>query len=293
MTNASTQPTVSIGLPVYNGEKYLANAIELLLQQTFTDFELIISDNASTDKTAKICQEYANRDRRIIYFRQLENIGVVANFEFVLQKAQGEYFMWAAHDDEWSENYIESLVNTLSKYPDVDIVYSNYIGIDAESNYLYSFEKELVLPILIPRYSYPKWFNASIFRLRANTVAFYGMYRKSLFQKRNPLIVELLNDVVTYSDTRFFVDILLKHNVAYVKGCEFKYRILKHTSEFYSSEEYKNKDKTIKSFSGVTPEKYILEPLVKYSPLLAFVVRILYSIMEFKRWFLWRLKKTK
>lgn len=101
------QPLVSIGMPVFNGEKYIRDALESLIQQSFSNFELIISDNASTDHTAAICQEYADRDNRITYIRQSSNIGAAANFQFVLDQAKAEIFMWAAHDDLWAVDYLE------------------------------------------------------------------------------------------------------------------------------------------------------------------------------------------
>ena len=92
-------PRVTIGLPVYNGENYLAEAIDSILGQTFTDFELIISDNASTDRTEEICRRYAAEDDRIRYFRHDRNRGASPNYNFTVEKARGEYFKWAAHDD--------------------------------------------------------------------------------------------------------------------------------------------------------------------------------------------------
>jgi len=105
--NALNPPTVSIGMPVYNGEKYIATALDSLLEQTFEDFEIIISDNASTDDTSKICQEYAAGDERIHYIRQTENIGMLNNFLAVLNEARAEYFKWYACDDAISNDYIE------------------------------------------------------------------------------------------------------------------------------------------------------------------------------------------
>src|SRR5688500_6871770 len=96
-----TSPIVTIGMPVFNGEASVRQAIECLLGQTFAEFELIISDNASRDGTEAICREYAASDSRVRYIRQNENLGVLANFEFVLDQAGGEFFMWAAADDEW------------------------------------------------------------------------------------------------------------------------------------------------------------------------------------------------
>lgn len=102
-------PFVSVGMPVYNGEKYIREALNALLAQTFDNFELIISDNASTDATGEICREYAASDSRIRYIRQQENIGALPNFQYVLDNACGEYFMWAACDDKWDENWVELL----------------------------------------------------------------------------------------------------------------------------------------------------------------------------------------
>jgi glycosyltransferase involved in cell wall biosynthesis len=106
-------PLVSIGLPVYNGEKYVREAIDSLLAQSLTDFELLISDNASTDDTRRICEAYARRDSRVRYLRQPENIGAGRNFEFVLDNARGKFFMWAAHDDAWAANWLEVLVSAI------------------------------------------------------------------------------------------------------------------------------------------------------------------------------------
>jgi glycosyltransferase involved in cell wall biosynthesis len=120
-------PAVSIGMPVYNGEKYIREALDSLLAQTFTDFDLIISDNCSTDSTSIICKEYASRDTRIRYIRQDANIGANANFEFVLQEAYGKYFMWAAHDDRWKRTFLEKLVATLENDKECGLAFSNYI----------------------------------------------------------------------------------------------------------------------------------------------------------------------
>ena len=111
------EPRVSIGLPVYNGERFICSAIETLLSQTFSDFEIIISDNCSTDKTESICRQYAAKDARIRYVRQTENVGITANFRFVLDAAVGKYFMWAAADDRQKPDFIQTLVKILDDNP--------------------------------------------------------------------------------------------------------------------------------------------------------------------------------
>jgi glycosyltransferase involved in cell wall biosynthesis len=104
---------ISIGLPVYNGEKTLRKAIESILDQTYSDFELIISDNASTDNTSTICNEYVKKDSRIKYFRQEKNIDILKNFRFVLEKASYNYFAWIASDDFWEKENIEENLKIL------------------------------------------------------------------------------------------------------------------------------------------------------------------------------------
>jgi glycosyltransferase involved in cell wall biosynthesis len=115
---SSTNPKVSIGLPVYNGEAYLQDAIASILDQTYQDFELIICDNASTDQTEAICRQYAAKDRRIRYYRQAQNIGATANFNRTFELARGVYFKWAAHDDLLERTYLEKCVAVLDRTPD-------------------------------------------------------------------------------------------------------------------------------------------------------------------------------
>src|ERR1700743_3284119 len=99
-------PRLTIGLPVYNGEKYLAEAIAALLGQTYKDFELIISDNASPDGTADICQRYVQLDSRVRYIRQPKNIGLAPNHNVLVEQARGELFKWAANDDLYARELV-------------------------------------------------------------------------------------------------------------------------------------------------------------------------------------------
>jgi glycosyltransferase involved in cell wall biosynthesis len=108
---------VSLGLPVYNGERFVKHAIQSVLDQTFTDFELIISDNASTDNTPDICEEFARKDSRVRYFRQEINIGAKANFNRVFEYSRGEYFKWVAADDVCGPRYLELTVGRLDADP--------------------------------------------------------------------------------------------------------------------------------------------------------------------------------
>lgn len=123
-------PRVSIGLPVYNGENFLAEAIESVLAQTWTDWELIISDNASTDRSEEICREYAAADARIRYYRAEENRGVAWNFNRVFELARGEFFMWIAHDDLHAPQKLERSLEVLDGRPDVVVVGTQTAVID-------------------------------------------------------------------------------------------------------------------------------------------------------------------
>jgi glycosyltransferase involved in cell wall biosynthesis len=137
MTKFEIVPSVSIGMPVYNGEKYIRETLDSLLAQTFTDFELIISDNASTDATEIICREYAAHNPKIRYLRQRENRGATANFQFVLDEAVGEYFMWAAADDLCKPEFIEYLISELEKNNDFVLMMSDVENISANGSSLY------------------------------------------------------------------------------------------------------------------------------------------------------------
>ena len=106
---------VFIGIAVYKGERFIRQAIESLLNQSFSDFTLFISDDMSTDKTSEICLEYANKDRRIIYYRQKKNLGMFPNFKFTLEKADALYFMLASQDDMWEKDFIKTCVENIEK----------------------------------------------------------------------------------------------------------------------------------------------------------------------------------
>src|SRR6185437_10306412 len=111
----STVPRLSVGLPVYNGSGYVAESIEALLGQTFEDFELIISDNASTDDTGKVCRRYQKTDSRVRYYRQPRNVGLAPNHNFCVEQARGELFKWAAGDDLYARNLLETCVAALDE----------------------------------------------------------------------------------------------------------------------------------------------------------------------------------
>ena len=115
---------VSVGLPVYNGEKYLDHALRTLVSQTHEDLEIIISDNASTDGTRRICEEYAARDPRIRYYCQPVNRGGSYNHNFVARQATAPYFRWYSADDWMAPDCIEQCVTVLDSEPDVVLAWA-------------------------------------------------------------------------------------------------------------------------------------------------------------------------
>jgi glycosyltransferase involved in cell wall biosynthesis len=129
MTRESWQPQVSVGMPVYNGDAFLREAFDSLLGQTFGDFELVVSDNASTDGTQEICEEYARTDSRFRYVRQEQNIGANENFNEVVRLAKGRYFRWAADDDVCLPTYLAETYALLEKDPDAVLAhcFTSYI----------------------------------------------------------------------------------------------------------------------------------------------------------------------
>ena len=117
-------PRVSIGLPVFNGEKYLEKTLDSILNQTYRNFELIISDNASADNTPKICHAYSTKDDRIKYYRNKLNLGAAMNFNRVFNLSSGEYFKWAAYDDILSPEYLSKCISVLDQNPSIVLCHS-------------------------------------------------------------------------------------------------------------------------------------------------------------------------
>jgi glycosyltransferase involved in cell wall biosynthesis len=152
-------PRLTIGLPVYNGENYVADAIESLLGQTFEDFELIITDNASTDGTAEICRQYGKLDPRIRYVRQPRNIGIGPNHNFVVSEARGEFVKWASHDDLYARDMIERCVQALDEYPDVVLAHPWTAMIDGSGEVIAAIE----YPLNTSSPSAPERFRSTLF----------------------------------------------------------------------------------------------------------------------------------
>lgn len=143
---------VTIGIPVFNGEKFIEKRLDSILSQSLKDFEIVISDNASLDNTSAICKEYAEKDNRIKYFRQKENIGPLQNFNFVLLQARSEFFVWAAVDDLWDEKFLSKNMEVLQSKKDVVgslskiVIYGPNTGVTTKKGAKQSIKK-ILFPI--------------------------------------------------------------------------------------------------------------------------------------------------
>jgi len=155
----SSAPRLSIGLPVYNGEKYLAESLDALLGQGYEDFELIISDNASTDGTAGLCRRYGKQDSRIRYFRQPRNIGCAPNHNFVFRHSRGELFNWVSADDLYARDLLQRCVDALDEHPGVVLASSWTAAIDGAGN----LTRALEYPLATDSANAPERFRSMLF----------------------------------------------------------------------------------------------------------------------------------
>ncbi len=219
MKGDSPKPLVSIGMPVYNAEQFLPQALDSLLEQDFDDFELIISDNASTDATQRICEEYCRRDRRIVYSRNEENHGAIYNFNRALFLARGKYFMWAAHDDRWEPRFLSELVCSLERKPDAVLAFCSCDRIDSDGNVTRVHRKyaRLSHPNRLVRAQRYIWFPTD----EGRAMVVYGVFRLS--------VLETLGGVKAYepyecSDDMLALRVILQGDFVFVNELLFHKR---------------------------------------------------------------------
>lgn len=184
-------PLVSIGMPVYNGERFIGQALDSLLSQTFHDFEIIICDNGSKDRTEEICLEYARRDPRVRYYRNPTNVGIAANYRLVLQLATGKYFKYAAHDDLCAPQFVERCAEVLDRRPDVVLAYPKTKILDEVSGQITEYDDRLDLQSSRPSERFIQLLRC--LRL-CNTI--FGLTRTSELRKTRGLPLYLSSDVV-------------------------------------------------------------------------------------------------
>jgi len=172
---------LTMGMPVYNEEKYIGEAIESLLAQTYKNFILIISDNASTDRTPQICRYYAKKDKRIVYVRHEKNRGSLFNFRYLLEQAKTPFFMWCSGHDKWHPYFVEKLIPALEK-GDVILSYPRTKRINTEGMIGEEIYEEdcTTVDINNPRDRY-----LYILRIMRKVNIIYGIWRTQALKKCN------------------------------------------------------------------------------------------------------------
>jgi glycosyltransferase involved in cell wall biosynthesis len=203
---------VLVGLPVFNGEKYVGRAIESILNQTLADLRLVVSDNASTDNTEEICRAYAKADSRVHYFRQKSNLGLVPNWNFVCQPAGERYFKWAGHDDLLEPTCIERCVVLLENDPQLALAQTLSFEIDATGTRIRTYDDDFRLNAARPR--------DRLWRVlwATHLTEVWGVLRTELLRK-----IRRMGSYVG-SDRNFTAELLLLGSVGYVEEHLFSLR---------------------------------------------------------------------
>jgi glycosyltransferase involved in cell wall biosynthesis len=222
----SEHPLVSVGMPVYNGERYVIEALGSVLAQDYSNLELIISDNGSRDRTEEICRQFAERDSRIRYLRQAQNQGMPWNFARVVQEAKGEYFMWAAHDDLFHPSYVRKCLDKLTAHPEAVVCCTEINFIDADGLPHSDWSKKNYTNFETLGMTTPQRIHELISRL--GWFATYGLMRLENAKK-----ISLGLNVYGY-DVILIEEMLLLGDVVKVHEPLFSYRI----GESKSAEEY-------------------------------------------------------
>ncbi len=194
-------PKITVGMPVYNGEPFLREAIESALCQTYEDFELVISDNASTDGTREICEDYAANDPRICYHRNKANIGAARNYNTVFRLARGAYFRWFNADDLIAPHLHEECVKVLDGNPDAVLCYGKTEIIDGHGRCIGSYDDNLDLQDAQASNRFKRFYDQV-----GLTNVIYGLMRSDAMRK-----TALFGDgSLPAADTRFMAELTLQ-----------------------------------------------------------------------------------
>lgn len=177
MVKSGDCPLVSIGVPVFNAERFLKRALDSLLDQSLSDFELIISDNASTDGTQAICEDYARRDFRIRYIRQNSNIGAPRNWNVLVHEARGVFFKWASANDYCVPVMLEQCVKTMQADPGIVLCYGRTQLVDENEQPIEIYEHDMAFDEALPS----ERFDRVCTQLRLNN-AQSGVFRRDVLR---------------------------------------------------------------------------------------------------------------
>jgi glycosyltransferase involved in cell wall biosynthesis len=202
---------VSIGVPVFNGENYLRDALNSIFRQTYERIEIIISDNGSSDATEKICRHYVSLDPRIQYFRNETNRGTSWNFNTLFSRARGEYFKWWAHDDLCDPGYISRCVDVLEREPSVVLCFAKTTIIDERGIPVREYDDQMDLRNVMP----DRRFRQILFREAKGCNAIFGVMRADVLAKTK------LIDRYAASDQILLAELALRGKVHQIAECLF------------------------------------------------------------------------
>jgi len=224
----TTNLSISVGMPVYNGEPYIEDSIRAILGQTYGNFELIISDNASTDRTEEICRDYKERDKRIRYVRNKENIGAANNYNQLFHLSKGEYFRWFNADDLCKNTLHEKCLQTMKDNPDAAMCYGKTDIIDGEGNFINHYDDNLNLQhnSVVERFR-------TYFKIVGLTNAIYGLIRRSALER-----TMLMGDAsFPAADTNLMAEIVLQGKIIEIPETLFFRRMHENASSWDRSNE--------------------------------------------------------
>jgi glycosyltransferase involved in cell wall biosynthesis len=225
-------PEITVGMPVYNGEAYVEEAIRSVLNQTFGDFELVISDNASDDRTGEICQDLASTDNRIRYSRNPKNIGAARNYSRVFSEVAGPYFRWANADDVSEPELHERCINLLRQEPEVVLAYGGTMLIDAQGASIRDYRDNLNL-----RQATPYQRLRALLAQLGMTNVIYGLMRSTAVRS-----TRLMGDgTIPAADILFMADLCLLGHFAEIPQQLFRRRIHDKASSWDASPEVQKK----------------------------------------------------
>lgn len=196
-------PRITVGVPVFNGERYLAATLDSLLNQTIDDFVVLVGDNASTDGTAEIIHAYAARDRRVRHVRHPRNLGAAANYSRLCELSETEFFRWSAADDCSQPRFLEACLEGLEHDPDAVLVYPRIMMIDARGEPIEEYDEGLHLPQTRAAVRF--------FTLLRNTRlcnALYGVGRTAVFRRTRLLGSYRGSDIVFQAELSLYGKIL-------------------------------------------------------------------------------------
>lgn len=186
-----SNPLVSICIPVFNGASLIFRALESCINQTYKNIEVIVVDNASSDRTKEIVLKYAQKDPRIKYFRNETNIGPVLNLHKSFQLASGDFIQFLCHDDWLSRNYIEEGVRNFQLYSETAAVFSQIIALTLKEKEVFQFDQEITLP---PK-NYPiDYYFKIVYKSQFGANDVFGMFKKEDVLRAQPFVFQILED---------------------------------------------------------------------------------------------------